>query len=167
MKKYFYFLFFLVLLTSCTEDIKFNNPAFQTLKNNVFWRAQTYKAYFGANGTVVIEGSLGYENVILQTASSAEQTFILGVNETSKASYENTLPAELSSFSTGTNIGNGQIVITEYDTDTNTISGTFKFTAINEDESDTENPKINFTEGVFYKVPIEAAGLFQDDVVEN
>ena len=150
---------FLLLLTSCTEDVKFNNPAFQTLKNNVFWRAQTYKAYLDANGTVFVEGSLGYEKVILQTASSAEETFILGVNEISKASYGNTLPAELSSFSTGTNIGNGQIVITDYDTDNNTISGTFKFTAVNEDGSDTENPKINFTEGVFYKVPIEVSDI--------
>ena len=147
------------MLTSCTEDVKFNNPAFQTLKNNVFWRAQTYKAYLGANGTVFVEGSLGYEKVILQTASSAEETFILGVNETSKASYENTLPAELSSFSTGTNTGNGQIVITDYDAGNNTISGTFKFTAVNEDGSDTENPKINFTEGVFYKVPLEISDI--------
>ncbi|WP_406845005.1 DUF6252 family protein [Flavobacterium soyae] len=162
MKKYFYFLSFLLLLTSCTEDVKFNNPAFQTLKNNVFWRAKTYKAYFGANGIVVVEGSLGYEKVILKAASSAEQTFVLGVDETSKASYKNTLPAELSSFSTGTNIGNGQIVITDYDTDNNTISGTFKFTAINEDESDTENPKINFTEGVFYKVPIEVSDVVHE-----
>lgn len=159
MKKYFYFLSFIFLLTSCTEDVKFNNPAFQTLKNNVFWRAQTYKAYFGANGTVIVEGSLGYENVILQTASSSEQTFVLGINDVSKASYENTLPAESASFSTSTNIGNGQIVITDYDTDTNTISGTFKFNAVNEDESDTENPKINFTEGVFYKIPIEMSDI--------
>ena len=103
-----------------------------------------------------------YEKVILKAASSAEQTFVLGVDETSKASYKNTLPAELSSFSTGTNIGNGQIVITDYDTDNNTISGTFKFTAINEDESDTENPKINFTEGVFYKVPIEVSDVVHE-----
>ncbi|WP_345142049.1 DUF6252 family protein [Flavobacterium ginsengiterrae] len=155
MKKIFYFLTFLFLLVSCTEDVKFNNPAFQTLKNNVFWRAQTYKAYFGANGSIIIEGSLGYEKIILQAASSTEQTFALGVNDDSKASYENALPAEMASFSTGTNIGNGQITITDYDADNNTISGTFKFTAVNNDDTDAGNDKINFTEGVFYKVPIE------------
>ncbi|WP_343696416.1 DUF6252 family protein [Flavobacterium sp.] len=158
MKKYFYFLSFIFLITSCTEDVKFNNPAFQTLKNNVFWRAQAYKAYFGANGTVIVEGSLGYEKVILQMASSSEQTFTLGIDDVSKASYKNTLTSELVSFSTGTNKGSGQIVITDYDTETNTISGTFKFTALNEDETDTENPKINFTEGVFYKIPLEPSG---------
>ncbi|SHF95766.1 DUF6252 family protein [Flavobacterium defluvii] len=155
MKKYFYFLSFLFLLISCTEDVKFNNPAFQTLKNNVFWRSQAYKAHFGTNGILVIEGSLGYEKIILQTASSSEQTFILGVNDVSKATYKNTLPAESASFSTGTNKGSGQIVITDYDTDASTISGTFKFTAVNDDESNIENPKVNFTEGVFYKIPIE------------
>ncbi|MCP2026678.1 hypothetical protein L1276_001822 [Flavobacterium sp. HSC-32F16] len=161
MKKIFYFLSLLFVLISCTEDVKFNNPAFQTLKNNVFWRAQTYKAYLGANGTIIIEGSLGYEKVTLQTASFEKQTFALGVNDQSRAFYENTLPAEAVSFSTGTTIGNGQITITDYDTDNHTISGTFKFTAVNDDESNIESQKINFTEGVFYKVPIEVSDIIQ------
>lgn len=155
MKKIFYFLSLLFVLESCTEDVKFNNPAFQTLKNNVFWRAQTYKAYAGMQGAIIIEGSLGYEKVALQAASKEKQTFALGINDVSKAVYENTFPSETASFSTGTNIGNGQITITDYDPANNTISGTFKFTAVNNDETDIENPNINFTEGVFYKVPIQ------------
>ncbi|OIV42704.1 DUF6252 family protein [Flavobacterium johnsoniae] len=159
MKKYFFFLSFLFLLTSCTEDVKFNNPAFQTLKNNVFWRAQSYSAFFNTNGSVVIEGNLGYEKITLHTQSSEKQTYVLGLDASSTASYENALPADLSFFSTGTNAGSGQIVITEYDSENKTISGTFKFTAVNEDETDTENPKINFTEGVFYKVPIKVSDI--------
>ncbi|AWK03926.1 hypothetical protein HYN56_06645 [Flavobacterium crocinum] len=160
MKKYFYFLLILSVFTSCEEDVKFNNPAFQTLKDNDFWRARSYKAYFAENGTVIIEGTLGYEKVILQTESSVEQVYTLGMNEVSKASYANTLTNEAASFSTGTERGSGQIVITDYDSENNTISGTFKFTALNEDESDVENSKINFTEGVFYKVPIAPEGKF-------
>lgn len=154
MKKYFYFLSLLLILTSCTEDVRFNNPAFQTLKDNTFWRAQVYKAYLNSNGTIVIEGNLGYEKVILQTESSAEQSYSLGVNEISKATYENTLPSILSFYSTGENYGTGQIVITDYDTKNNTISGTFRFTGINRDAGDVESPKISFTEGVFYKITV-------------
>lgn len=161
MKKYFYFLSLFFIVASCTEDVKFNNPAFQGLKENVFWRAQSYKAHLGENGSIVVEGSLGYEKVILQMASTSEQTFALGNDELSKASYENKLSTELSAFSTGTDKGSGQIVITDYDNVNHTISGTFKFTAENDDETNTEKPKINFKEGVFYKVPIEAS------IIEN
>ncbi|KLT68975.1 MULTISPECIES: DUF6252 family protein [unclassified Flavobacterium] len=155
MKKYFYFLSLLLVLTSCTEEIKFNNPAFQALKDNDFWRAQSYSAHIGTDGRVVIEGTLGFEKVSLQTASSGEKTYVLGVDAISKASYLNTLPAEVEGFSTGTNIGDGLIVITEYNTETNTISGTFKFSAVNPEENNTEKSEVHFTEGVFYKVPLE------------
>ena len=145
-------MFLIFIVSSCTDDVKFNNPAFQTLKNNVFWRAVDYKASTATNGIVVIEGALGYEKVILRVSYVAERTYALGIDDVTTASYLNTFPGELAQFNTGTNKGNGQIVITH--TDGNTISGTFKFTAINKNGSDIENPKITFTEGVFYKIPI-------------
>lgn len=149
------FIMTLFLLSSCTEDVKFNNPAFQTLKDNVFWRAQTYRAYLDGDGKIIVEGYLGFETVKLQTASSTQRTYILGVDNTSKAFYSDGNQSEAAEFTTGTNIGNGQIVITDYNTETGTISGTFKFNARNVDESDTQNLKVNFTEGVFYKIPVE------------
>ncbi len=155
MKKYLYFIFFLFLITSCTEDVRFNNPAFQGLKDNVFWRAVAYKAYTNSNGTLTIHGSLGYENIILQVPSQIEDTYVLGVNDVSKASYTNTLPEHLSDFSTGTQKGSGQIVVTDYDIENNTVSGTFKFTAVNSNVADVDNSKLIFTEGVFYKVPVK------------
>jgi len=163
MKKIFYFLSLLFIVTSCTEDIKFNNPAFQTLKDNVFWRANAYKAHSVTNGNIVIEGSLGYENVILQIPSAAVQTYIVGIDNVTMGFYSNTLPEQLAEFTTGENRGSGQIVVTEFNTETNTISGTFKFTAINEDETDAENPKVTFTEGVFYKVPVAPASNFPEN----
>lgn len=160
MKKYFHFLSLIFLLSSCTEDVKFNNPAFQTLKDNVFWRAQSYKAYVETNGNLIIEGSLGFEKVILQTESPTQKTYILGIDDISKASFSNTNPEQFTAFTTGTNTGNGQIVITEYNTGNKTVSGTFKFNAINLDENDTENPTVKFTEGVFYKIPVSGGFEF-------
>ncbi|WP_163409099.1 DUF6252 family protein [Flavobacterium ajazii] len=161
MKKWIFLLSLMGILLSCTaEDVKFNNTAFQTLKNNVFWRAQSYQAYLTQSGNVIIEGSLGFEKVTLQTSSSAEQTFTLGADDISKAYFEDSSSDNAVSFYTGTNIGTGQIVITEFNSESQTISGTFKFTAVNKNEADTENPKISFTEGVFYKVPVIAEEMF-------
>lgn len=157
MKKCLLLLLYVISFSSCTDDVKFNNPAFQTVKDNVFWRALNYKASINAAGEITIEGESGYEKVILHTASTTQQTYILGLNDVSTASYSNTSKGQLADFYTGTNKGNGQIVITDYDIEAKTISGTFKFTAVNADEENVENPTINFTEGVFYKVPVSYA----------
>ena len=57
-------------------------------------------------------------------------------------------------FATGIDIGDGEIVITEYDNVNNTISGTFKFRAKNADGDSLAGDILNFQQGVFYKVPI-------------
>ena len=160
MKKYFHFLSLIFVFSSCTEDVKFNNPAFQTLKNNVFWRAQNYKAYIETNGNLTVEGSLGFEKVVLQTVSPNQNTYILGIDDENKASFSNSAAEQPTAFSTDENLGNGQIVITEFDVENNTVSGTFKFNAVNLDETNTENPKVSFSEGVFYKIPLSASQHF-------
>ncbi|SHL43744.1 DUF6252 family protein [Flavobacterium saccharophilum] len=154
MKKIFYFLSLLFILTSCTEDIKFNNPAFQGLKDNVFWRAQSYSATTDANKVLQIEGSLGTDVVILKVSSTTPKTYVLGIDDITVASYSNLFSVDEPEFTTGTNKGSGQIVITDFDAENNTISGTFKFTAPNVNEEDLEKPSLNFKEGVFYKIPI-------------
>lgn len=154
MKKYIYLLITILIFASCTEDVKFNNPAFQGLKDNVFWRAQSYKATILTNGSLVLEGSLGYEKVILRLPVVSQKTYTLGINDVAIASYSNILPSQLEEFTTGKNKGNGEIVVTEYNAETKTISGTFKFNAANVDDSNVEKTGVNFTEGVFYKIPI-------------
>ena len=93
MKKFIYVLITVLAFISCTEDVKFNNPAFQTLKDNVFWRAQTYKAQTLATGGLILEGSLGYEKVIFRLPVVSQKTYILGVDNIVTASYSNALPS--------------------------------------------------------------------------
>ena len=159
MKKIFYFLSILLLLMSCTEDVRFNNPAFQTLKDNNFWRAQVYKAGMESDGTFVIEGSLGYEQIRFQLPEPTEKTYVLSADAAAKATYKNTYKGQEAEFTTSISNGNGQIIVTEYNTVENTISGTFKFTAVNAD-SGTEKQTMYFSEGVFYKIPITQGGNF-------
>ncbi len=141
------------MLVSCTEDVRFNNPAFQTLKDNSFWRAQVYKAETESNGAFIIEGSLGYEQIRFELPAASEKTFVLGLDDATKATYKNSYKGQEAEFSTGTDKGNGEIIVTEYNTIDNTISGTFKFTAINSD-SGAEKQTMYFSEGVFYKIPV-------------
>lgn len=49
---------------------------------------------------------------------------------------------------------NGEIKITEYDEENFTVSGTFKFNAINSNNNPFGGPLLNFQYGEFYKVPI-------------
>ncbi|SNR23500.1 hypothetical protein SAMN04487979_101177 [Flavobacterium sp. ov086] len=153
MKKYYYLLITIFLLASCEEDIKFNTPAFQSLKDNVFWRAQNYSAQAKAGGGVYISGGLGTNVVTLKLPSLETKTYVLGVDNLTAASYSDRFAIDKPEFTTGTNKGSGQVVITEFDNNKGTISGTFKFTAVNTNAEDLENPSVTFTEGVFYKIP--------------
>ncbi|WP_125718964.1 DUF6252 family protein [Flavobacterium ustbae] len=155
MKKYFCFLSILVLLVSCTADTTtFNNTAFQALKDNDFWRAEVYGVRKETNGVFIVEASLGYEQINFQLPELSEKTFILGVNDDTKAIYKNTSEEQESEFDTGAGRGNGEITITEYNKEENTISGTFRFTAFNI-AADAVKQEMRITEGVFYKIPLE------------
>jgi Family of unknown function (DUF6252) len=154
MKKHIYLLITVLAFVSCTDDVKFNNPAFQTLKDNVFWRAQSYKAQTLTNGGLILEGSLGYETVTFRLPVISQKTYFLGINNGTTASYYNTLPSHLEEFTTGMNRGGGQIIVTEYNAELKTISGTFKFNAVNIDGTNVKKTEMKFTEGVFYKIPV-------------
>jgi hypothetical protein len=91
----------------------------------------------------------------LKTTSTKSQTYFLGTSESKKAIYSVTDAANgLITFSTGFGVGEGQIVIKEYDVVNSTITGSFKFSAKNSNVSSSTNPVVNFQNGVFYKVPV-------------
>ena len=152
MRKLSLFAVLLFTFFSCQEDVKFNNPSFQGTKDNLFWRAVDSKATI-VSGGLIIEGYTRNETLTLKTTSPNKNTYSLGINNVNKASYVLTEASATTAFSTGTDIGNGTIVITEYDVANNTVSGTFKFNAENDDNSSVQ-PLLNFQYGVFYKIPI-------------
>ncbi|WP_413999944.1 DUF6252 family protein [Flavobacterium sp. W1B] len=61
------------------------------------------------------------------------EAYLLGASTSKMATYVFSDASGTITFSTGINIGNGQIVITEYDAVNNAVSGTFKFNAENID----------------------------------
>ena len=162
MKKYLYLFLLIFIITSCTEDVKFNNPAFQTLKDNVFWRAQRYEAQVSQDNKIVVTGFLGYEKIGLQLPSTQAKTYAIGSDTNTGAFYYDEIGTVPDLYSAGANMGSGQITITEYDTENKTISGTFKFNAVKAVENESEKTNVSCTEGVFYKVPVILTPVFEN-----
>jgi hypothetical protein len=156
MKKHFLFLILLFSLFSCQEDVTFNNPSFQGMKDNVLWRAVQSTATVNSGGLLVIEAYTATEKVTLKTNSTALTTYYIGTTAINTATYVFTdlLTKETVTFSSGFGVGDGQIVITEYDPVGKTISGTFKFNLINTFDNPLVGPTLNFQYGVFYKIPV-------------
>ena len=156
MKKIVTLLVLVMALSSCSEDITRNSPSFQGLKNDVLWRSAGTTATFASNGVVTITGSRQLETLILKTNSITAQTYTLGTSGDRRAVFITNIDGEEITYSTNVGRGDGQITITEYDAEAQTISGTFRFNAVN-DTDDTETDILNFQSGVFYKVPIVPA----------
>lgn len=154
MKKWMYLLFLFVLFSACTEEsVQTSNAAFQTLKNKDFWRADSFKAYLQKDNSLIIEGYFGFEKVTLKTISVEERVYKIEDSE-GNAFFANTDPEKIESFSAEKATSAGQIVITDFNNGNKMVSGTFRFEAVNDDDTKTENKNISFTEGVFYKIPI-------------
>lgn len=245
MKKLFS-LIAIIALTSCSDDVKFNNPGFQGFRDDILFRGIDVKAYQSASGAITIEALGQDEQVNLNIASSAIGTYYLGTTNTSnRASYtssfgdndlsyatdpisgsvarvENTMVSGGTGYTsdctqqpsgqytcgsshatttTGSGIGltvslitnngvvtsvrlaspgnnymagdlitvtggdnnaqfrvlnvegsNGDIEITE--NIDGTISGTFKFNAVKNNDNPFGNNIVNFQNGAFYKIPL-------------
>lgn len=153
MKKILSLIVLLVAITACEEDIKFNTPAFQGLKDNVLWKATEYNAVRGGDNSLTVTATNGFEVVTLRTAAATANIYELGVNESSKATYSLSVDGIDEVYQTGTGVGNGIIEISDDPRDTDIaggyVTGTFRFNVVNE-----EGDVINFQNGVFYKVPI-------------
>ena len=154
MKKQFLYLFLFFAFISCSTEVEFNNPAFEGQKDNVFWRAVDAKASIGSGGSLIIEAYTRNEVVTLKTTAANPGTYFLGMSDLNTASYVLKEATGAITFSTGIDIGNGEIVIEEYDAVNNTVTGIFKFNAENIYNNPLVGPSLNFQYGHFYKVPI-------------
>ena len=155
MKKILSLLVLLVTFASCEEDVKFNNPAVQGLKDDELWRAAQYTATRETDNSLTIVATNGFEILTLRTASVDLGVYDLGVNEQNKATFSVSVDGIEQNYQTGTDLGDGKIEITVEDTDITQgfITGTFRFNAVEDDGT-----VLNFRNGVFYRVPIQPVG---------
>jgi hypothetical protein len=163
MKKGIYFLLVLIGLASCSQDIVLNNTkSFQGIMNNEFWKTTDATATIGSGNSLNIVAVTLIDQMTLkvplpatlvrQKDANSYITYALGASDLKKASYTKTLNNVTTNYQTGFGIGDGQIVITDYDGFT--ISGTYRFNAKNTNTASSEAPVLNLQNGVFYKIPI-------------
>ncbi|HEX8563668.1 MAG TPA: DUF6252 family protein [Flavobacterium sp.] len=156
MKKIISLLILIVTFSSCSEDISRNSPALEGIKDGVRWRAAGITATKTANGRLTITGVRQLETLVLKVNSMSEFEYELGLTQLRMASFTSTNGFGETTWSTGdTNMahGDGVIEITEYDEENQTVSGTFRFNAVNQEEG-AEEDVINWQSGIFYKVPL-------------
>ncbi|MCY1497714.1 hypothetical protein D3C87_46850 [compost metagenome] len=154
MKKILSLLVLVAVFASCEDDASFNNPSVQGKKDNVLWRASSSTATI-TGGVMTINAYTPFETLTLITASTAPGTYTLGVNNSNKASYSFEADGITSIYSTGTGIGDGQIKIEA--SPEGTVTGTFYFNAPSTIADPIGAPSVNYQEGHFYRVPIQAA----------
>ncbi|TDP58722.1 DUF6252 family protein [Flavobacterium dankookense] len=233
MKKLLSLFIILVAFSSCEENVKFSDPGFQALQNDVFWRANDARAYL-TDGKLTIEAYTEYETVTLGTSNTNLNKFSLGtINPDNFATYSSSLdgfeleyatipsPGPVSAITlvsggtgyedassvattggsgsglsvnlttnasgvvtnialssrgnaymagdlitvTGGNLNcrfrilnvqnsNGEIEITKFDNVKMTVSGKFKFNAVNTNNNPLGGEIMNYQQGEFYNVPI-------------
>ncbi len=234
MKKTISLLTIFILLASCSNDVKFNDPGFQVYKNNTLIKPTNVVAYKSVStGVVSIQASTDVENISMLITNSYVGSYYLGTsNSNTLATYNSVSNGVIYNYSTtpkrgsinrissivtpgsgytsssaaqttttggGTGLvvlttasngivtsakivtpgnnyfpgdlvtingGNNQAsfyventvgtngVITITDSSNGTISGSFKFNALNTDTSLTSPDVLNFTNGAFYKIPL-------------
>lgn len=155
MRRLFSTIVLCLFLSSCEDQVKFNNPAVQGLKNNVLWSATLIDAVQEADGSLTIEAYAKNDILTLKTVSVDANTYLLGVDDENVVKLVEKKGDITTVFSTGEDSGNGQIVITEIDAVNHTITGEFKCNIPNKSDDSSVAPYVNFTKGIFYKVPLK------------
>lgn len=78
-------LFF--ILVSCEDQVKFNNPAVQGLKDNVIWRGTLIRAVQAADGSLTIDACQKNEILTLKTSATSAKTYPLAVDLSNKVTF--------------------------------------------------------------------------------
>lgn len=143
------------MFSSCEEDVQTNNPTIQGKLDNVFWRAIDVKATVATNGSVTITGLVRDQELVLKIPSRNPGIHTLGTHANRVANYTLSFDNEDLFYTTGVNIGGvGEIKVIEYNQASNTITGEFRFNAVNIHNNPIGGEYLNFNEGVFYNVPV-------------
>lgn len=150
MRKVILVLLIMFSFVSCTDDVTFNDPSFQGIKDGENWRANDARVILNANGTMTIEAYSQFEVVKFVVSSPSKGIRKFGVNTSNVASYVATYDGITESYTTGVDVGSGELKITQSPTDTGKLSGTFKFRAVNANGTES-----GFTNGVIYNIPVK------------
>lgn len=152
MNKIQYLLVVFLLFNNCESTVEFRIPAFQAHVNgDQFWEASLFSITTDVSGAIITGSSLS-GTVSMHMPSLEVGTHNLGSLEIATAIYQDTMyySTTYDGIASIAYLSDGEITIEEYNSEENTISGTFNFDAYN----DTGEYTINISQGVFYRLPI-------------
>jgi len=155
MNKIQYLLVVFLLFNNCESTVEFRIPAFQAHVNgDQFWEASLFSITTDASGAIITGSSLS-GTVSMHMPSLEVGTHNLGSLEIATAIYQDTMyySTTYDGIASIAYLSDGEITIEEYNSEENTISGTFNFDAYN----DTGEYTINISQGVFYRLPISVS----------
>ena len=155
MNKFQYLLAFLLIFSSCEDTIEYRIPAFQAHVNGVqFWEASSFSIITDSNGTIITGNNLS-GTLTMYVPSLEVDVNNLGSSEVAVGVFQDTLyySTMYDGIASIAHLSDGEITIDEFNSEENTISGTFNFDAYNE----TGEYNLNISEGVFYRLPISVS----------
>jgi len=152
MNKFQCLLVVLLIFNSCENTIEDRIPAFQAHVNGVqFWEASSFSIITDSNGTIITGNNLS-GTLTMYVPSLEVDVNNLGSSEVAVGVFQDTLyySTMYDGIASIAHLSDGEITIDEFNSEENTISGTFNFDAYNE----TGEYNLNISEGVFYRLPI-------------
>ena len=155
MNKFQYLLVVFLLFNNCESTVEFRIPAFQAHVNgDQFWEASLFSITTDASGAIITGSSLS-GTLSMYMPSLEVGTHNFGNLEIATAIYQDTTyySTTYDGIASIAYLSDGEITIEEYNSEENTISGTFNFDAYN----DTGEYTINISQGVFYRLPISVS----------
>lgn len=144
------------MLASCGDEVEFSTPAFQANKNYELWRAKYFNASLNEGGGVTITAGNNIETFTIVLPSSNPGTYLVSDTSAGRADFVDFSQTEYSTANTPDPSVTvypevGEIIIENFDTANNTITGTFRFIAFSSDGLES----VGFNEGVFYKIRVQ------------
>ncbi|PHR99003.1 MAG: hypothetical protein COA80_04495 [Leeuwenhoekiella sp.] len=139
----FLFVILSLLLVSCADDVTFNTPAFQGIKDTLFFKAAGTRAQLTEANEVIISGSLNGERVDLKLPAYGTGVFDLSAGSLAMADF---YEADGKQYSTRFD-GEGEVVVERVDD--SLYTGSFRFRAV----APADTTVVYFTRGYFYEVP--------------
>lgn len=137
------FVTLVLVLTSCSDDVSFNTPAFQGIKDTVFFKAGVTQATLSDDNKVIISGGLNGERVDLNLPVYGEGVFDLSAGSTAIANFYDASGKQYSTFFDG----EGEVVVERVED--SLYTGSFRFRAT----APVDTSEVYFTRGYFYQVP--------------
>ena len=148
MKYLFVLLVGSLLLSSCSE-IRDNSSAFQGLVDTEFFRGNNNAAVINSDGSIAVRGQNGSEEVQVVVSALDFTTVTVGLGEgAASGNVASYIDEDGTVFTTNSDRASGEVSL-EVNED-NTVTGTLRFVALTENETDT----ITFSSGFIYTVPI-------------